>query len=192
MRLNASITEDRVKHHEDTPNWCPLWAALVTLCLCDCQCLRDWLLSVTTSRLDGVTASRSGHLLDTLRKWTHLTGYTRIYKFITPRRSSFWLLTHASAPACLHWHILCREIPDWQLSQRTICNIILGNIVLSSNSSCAITLIFWLILERKIWIHVSHSAVGKILSLVFFYKDGFDIKYPQRLICHKTKKPNKT
>ena len=49
-----------------------------------------------------------------------ISGYLSIYNFIMPTHSSFWL---SSASACLYRCILCREIPDWQLCQRSIINI---------------------------------------------------------------------
>ena len=47
-------------------------------------------------------------------------GYPCIYNFIKLTSSSSCQPTWA---ACLHGCILCREVPDWRLHLRSICNI---------------------------------------------------------------------
>ena len=61
-----------------------------------------------------------------------------------------------------------------------MANILDWNIVVSFNSSWIITLTFRLMPKGKVCNSLSQPfpCIGQILSLLFFYKDGFGIKYP--------------
>ena len=61
--------------------------------------------------------------------WARDWDWPCIYNFIMPTHFSGFQLIWA-ASACLHRCVRCREIPEWQLSQRSICNTCNCNILL--------------------------------------------------------------
>ena len=67
-----------------------------------------------------------------------------------------------------------------------------GNIIVSSNSSHTIMFTFRLIPLRKVWILLSPTpAIDRIVS-VFFYKDGYGIKWTMKVDMPLNKDPTET
>ena len=115
-------------------------------------------------------------------------GYPSIHPFIMLTCSfalSFWLSTHASIFACLHWCILCRENLYWRLYQKLECNIFNRNNLLAvvwfqvfrSNTNQQKRLFQW----NKYITDDTSNVILKIYFAKCIFDETSDSIYPSRL-----------
>ena len=110
LLLDRGVTTTPSRHSPATP-WCS--PDLLTAELC----IRGWLtVFAVGTRVYFTTATRFRFNLRDL----HYTNVLLVFRLL-------------SSIQCLYRFILCREISDWLLCQRSVCNILLGWLKAASN-----------------------------------------------------------